>query len=221
MNIKGILFDMDGTLADTVPVCIQAYRQTFEKFLDRSVTDEEITANFGLSDEGIIRRMVPEQQAEAAIQTYYDAYEAALAASSDPFPDIKRALDLLKARGIEMGIVTGKGSYTAHLTLKYLGLADYFNKVAAGNEHHNVKAVEIQNILAAWQLEPSHAAYLGDADTDMIQSESVGVLPLAATWAETATIHKLDSMTPFATFSSIPAFIGWLDENIPLPEHRD
>ncbi|HET8913919.1 MAG TPA: HAD hydrolase-like protein, partial [Ktedonobacteraceae bacterium] len=75
---------MDGTLADTIPMCIQAYRQTFEKFLGRSVSDEEITANFGLGDEGIIRRMVPEQ-AEAAIKNYYDAYETALAASSEPF----------------------------------------------------------------------------------------------------------------------------------------
>ncbi|MFL5629163.1 MAG: HAD family hydrolase [Ktedonobacteraceae bacterium] len=216
MNIKGMLFDLDGTLANTIPMCINAYRQTFERLLGRLFRDEEITAHFGLSDEGIIQRVVPDQ-AEAALRLYYDVYEKMHAECGEPFTDIKTVLDLLKQRDIKMAVVTGKGTYTAHLTLKYLGIEHYFDKVEAGDAHANVKAVTIEKILAAWQMKPCYAAYVGDADTDMLHAAAAGVLPLAACWAETATIHRLSSMTPFATFANVRSFIDWLDEHISMP----
>lgn len=216
MNITGILFDLDGTLANTIPLCITAYRQTFEPFLGREVKDEEITAHFGLSEEGIIQRVIP-AHVEEGLRLYHDIYEKLHAECSEPFAGIKTALDLLKQRAIKMGVVTGKGSHTAHLTLKYLGIDSYFDKVEAGDARVPVKVVAIGKILAAWQIEPHNAAYVGDADTDMLNAIEAGVLALAACWSETETIHRLTSMTPFASFKTVQDFIDWLDEHIPIP----
>jgi HAD superfamily hydrolase (TIGR01549 family) len=213
-----MLFDLDGTLANTIPMCIHAYRQTFEQLLGRPVLDEEITVHFGLSDEGIIQRMVL-GQAEAGWKLYLDVYEKLHADYREPFAGIPTALDLLKDRGVALGVVTGKGAQTATLTLKYLGIDHYFEKVEAGNAHANVKAMAIGKILAAWRMGPRDAAYVGDADTDMQQAMTAGVLPLAACWAETATNHRLSSMSPFATFESVHTFIDWLDEHIPMSIH--
>lgn len=218
MNIKGILFDLDGTLVNTVPMCISAYRQTFEQLLDRPISDEEITAHFGLSEEGIIQRILPDQ-AEVGLKLYHDIYEKLHTECSEPFTGIKPVLELLKQRGIKLAVVTGKGSHTAHLTLKYLGIEHYFDKVETGDAHANVKVAAIKNILAVWQMEPAYAAYVGDADTDMLNAAEAGVLPLAACWAETTTIHRLNSMTPFATFTDVRAFSNWLDEHIPMSIH--
>lgn len=216
MNIKGILFDLDGTLANTIPLCITAYRQTFEPFLGREVKDEEITAHFGLSEEGIIQRVIP-AHVEEGLRLYHDIYEKLHTECSEPFADMKTALDLLKQREIKMAVVTGKGAHTTHLTLKYLGIEAYFDKVEVGDAHAPVKVLAIGKILAAWQMEPHNAAYLGDADTDMLDATRAGVLPLAACWSETATIHRLTSMTPYASFETVQDFIDWLDERIPIP----
>ncbi len=216
MIIKGILFDLDGTLANTIPLCIAAYRQTFETFLGRPVSDQEIIANFGLSEEGIIRRVLP-LHAGAGLQLYHDIYEKRHAECSEPFPGIKTVLDLLVQRDIKMAVVTGKGTHTAHLTLKYLGIEHYFDTVEAGDAHANVKAAAIGKILRTWQMEPRYAAYVGDADTDMLDAVKAGVLPLAACWSETATIHRLSSMTPFAIFTTVSEFISWVNEHIPTP----
>ena len=214
MNIKGILFDLDGTLANTVPLCITAYKRTFEPFLGRVVKDEEITTHFGISEEGIIQRVIP-NHVDEGLKLYHDIYEDLHAHYSEPFAGIKTALDLLRQRGIKMAVVTGKGAHTAHLTLKYLGIDSYFDTVEVGDARIPVKAMAIKKILATWHVEPQDAAYVGDADTDMLEATEAGVVALAARWSETATIHRLSSMAPFASFNTVQDFINWLEEHIP------
>jgi phosphoglycolate phosphatase-like HAD superfamily hydrolase len=213
MQIKAILFDLDGTLANTLPLCIKAYKHAFEHYLGHSVTDEEVTTHFGLTEEGIFQRALPDQW-ETALKIYYEVYEHLHDECSEPFVGIEDALRLLKQRGIAMAVVTGKGAYTAHLTLKYLGLADYFDMVEAGDANAVVKALAMRKILATWGIDPQDAAYVGDTDTDMTQATAAGLLPLGACWAETATIQHNGTTPPITTFSSIQAFTRWLDEHV-------
>ena len=157
--------------------------------------------------------MLPDQW-EAALKLYYEIYEHLHDECSEPFAGIESALRLLKQRGVAMAVVTGKGEYTANLTLKYLGLADYFDMVEAGDANAVVKALAMHKILAAWDMAPQDAAYVGDTDTDMIQATAAGLLPLGACWAETATIQHNGATPPLTTFSSVQAFTNWLDQHI-------
>lgn len=213
MKIKGILFDLDGTLADTLPMCIKAYRHTFEHFLKRTFTDAEITAYFGLNEEGIIQKAIPEQSAEG-LAWYHRIYEELHDECSAPFEGIIDVLDFLKQQGVAMAVVTGKGAYTADMTLKYLGIAHYFDQVEAGDANAVVKEAAMRKILRSWQMDPRDAAYIGDSAVDMTEAAAAGVLPLGACWAPTETIHRLTTLKPYATFASIQSFKSWLQENI-------
>jgi phosphoglycolate phosphatase/pyrophosphatase PpaX len=51
-KIKAVIFDLDGTVANTLPLCIQAFRQSIEPLIKRSVSDAEIIGTFGPSEEG-------------------------------------------------------------------------------------------------------------------------------------------------------------------------
>jgi phosphoglycolate phosphatase-like HAD superfamily hydrolase len=66
---RGIIFDLDGTLADTLPVCFDAYRLAFAKYVDHEWTDDQISALFGPSEEGVIRQVVP-TRAEECLEEY-------------------------------------------------------------------------------------------------------------------------------------------------------
>lgn len=213
MNIQGILFDLDGTLANTIPLCIKAYQQTLLHFTRRSFTEEEITTHFGVSEEGIFQRMLP-QQWEVAMQHYLETYKNLHHECSEPFPQIETALQLLKERGVRLALVTGKGPVTAEMTLEYLHIAHYFDAVEAGSPTAVIKEQAIRKILASWQMAPEVAAYIGDTGSDMEEAVAAGVLPLGADWAQTSTLHLLTSIKPFATFKTITAFIDWLDHNI-------
>ena len=59
--IRAVVFDFDGTIADTLPLCIAAFRQAVEPHAGRRVSDEEIIATFGPSEEGTIRALIPEE----------------------------------------------------------------------------------------------------------------------------------------------------------------
>lgn len=213
MKIKGILFDLDGTLANTLPICIKAYQYTLKQFTGRAFSEQEITAHFGISEAGILQRIIPEQW-EEGLKVYLEAYEKLHVACNAPFPGIEDALKLLQERDVLMAVVTGKGAYCATYTLKHIGIAHYFDRVGVGDERAIVKASVIGEIRAAWAIEPGEAAYVGDTDSDMQEAMSAGVLPIGAAWAETSTLHPLASQAPVTTFPTLQSFINWLDEHI-------
>jgi pyrophosphatase PpaX len=213
MKIKGILFDLDGTLANTLPICIKAYQYTLEQFTGRTFSEQEITAHFGISEAGILQRIIPEQW-EEGLKVYFGMYAKLHVACNAPFPGVEDALKLLQKRGVLTAIVTGKGAYCAAYTLKHLDIAHYFDRVGVGKEHAIVKSSVIGEILAAWAMEPYEAAYVGDTDSDMQEAISAGVLPVGAAWAETSTLHSLASQASVTTFPTLQSFINWLDGHI-------
>lgn len=217
MQIKGIIFDLDGTLAHTLPICIKAYQQAFEHFTGRTFTEQEVTSHFGLTEAGIFQRVIPEHW-EEGLKLYFEIYEKLHVECPTPFPGITQVLQLLAERGILLAVVTGKGEYTAAYTLKYLGIEHYFEHVEVGDANAIVKAIAIRRILTAWQMEPHFAAYIGDAYTDTEQATAAGVLPLGAAWCATETLTYPGAIAPTVTFSTVDSFIDWLQTNIePLP----
>lgn len=124
MGIRGVIFDLDGTLADTIPVCISAFRSTFERYSSRRWDEEEIKALFGPTEEGSCRRAVPDQW-QGCLEAYLEAYEKAHADLTEPFPGIIDALRLLRERGVSAAVVTGKGPASALISLERLGLEQF------------------------------------------------------------------------------------------------
>lgn len=59
MKIQAVIFDIDGTLADTIPLIIVAYRKAVEPLVKHSLSDEEIVNTFGPDEEGSVKKMAP------------------------------------------------------------------------------------------------------------------------------------------------------------------
>ena len=89
--LGGVIFDLDGTLGDTLPVCFAAFRSTFERFLGVEYTDAEIRAMFGPTEEGMLTARVP-QAAEQAVSHYLAGYAANHHLCPTPFDGIADAV---------------------------------------------------------------------------------------------------------------------------------
>ncbi len=213
MKLEALLFDLDGTLANTLPLCIKVYQQSLQHYTGRYYTEAEVTAHFGVTEAGIFQRMLPNQW-EEALAYYHDQYEHSHDECAEPFPEIKKALSSLKEKKVKMAIITGKGPRTAKFTTEYLGLDQYFERIEAGKEDAVIKAVVMRNILLDWKIDPQYAAYIGDTDTDMKEAKIAGVIPLGAEWATTSTISLLEGMKPFARFLTVESFSKWVEQNI-------
>lgn len=212
--LKGIIFDLDGTLANTLPLCIRAYQQVLLSLFRREYSGSEIIAHFGRTEEGILQQLVPDQW-EASFQDYLVVYEQLHWQCPEPFPGIRRLLDLLKQQRIALALVTGKGRQTTDCTLRYLGLNEYFHPIETGSANGVVKATCIQRVLDDWQIPPQRVAYVGDAVVDMEEAHKAAVLPLRAAWGEGAfsDIGK-DAPYAYATFRHVEQFMAWIEQYV-------
>ncbi len=213
MKLRAVIFDLDGTLGDTLPVCYAAFRETFEQFLGRSYADQEIAAMFGPSEEGVFQRMVPDRW-EACMEAFLAAYERVHAEHARAFPGLEAALRLLKERGLALGIVTGKGPRSAAISLRHLGLAGYFDAVEAGHAGGGSKPEAIRKVLDGWGIGPEDAIYIGDLTYDINAARKAGVTPLGAAWSPTANAERLEAAAPLAVFRSVESFARWIADNV-------
>jgi len=213
VRFDGFLFDLDGTLADTLPICFAAFRRALMPFSGRSYSDEEIASRFGPTEEGMIRRLVPDHW-EACLEAYLSAYEEESRRRARLFPGIDAALRLLQARGVEMAIVTGKGARSAGISLGDLQLAKFFAIVETGSPDGGVKPGSIRKVLTRWGVPPQRAAYVGDAPSDIEAARAAGVMPLAAAWAPTSQAEALCALTPRETFRTVDEFVRWIEKNV-------
>lgn len=212
-RLHGIIFDLDGTLCDTIPVCIAAFRTAFARHTPRTFTDAEIRALFGPDEEGIARRVAPDAW-EACLADYLRAYEAAHVTCPAPFEGVTPLLAQLRERGVRLGLVTGKGRGSCAITLRRLGLEPFFAAVETGSPTGAVKPERIRAVLHRWGLQPELAAYVGDSPSDVRDAREVGVRAIAAGWAGSTDVDALCAERPDALFTTVAAFAAWANDHV-------
>ncbi len=211
MPLRGIIFDLDGTLADTLPVCIGAFQETVQHFTGQRPAADEISALFGPSEEGMLETLLP-GQLEEAFPHYLVEYERLHEPCRQLFPGLERAFDLLKSKNLRLAIVSGKGQLSAEISLRFLGLRRWIDCVETGFAEKADKPYSIRKVLASWRIPPDEVAYLGDAPSDMQSARHAGVLPLGAAWSPTAPLRTEPDKGGAVIFYAVDAFIKWIDE---------
>lgn len=187
--LKAVLFDMDGTLGDTLPLCVEAYRQCTAEHTGRTPSEEEVVSYFGLSDRGVLAGLLgmPPDDPALPIDRFVAAYErlhSQLAPA--PFPGAVEMLRAVKAAGLRVGLISGKEHYTAMPTVRCYGMEGIFEWFGLGLPTHNCKAERLQQVMQLWGLKPEEIIYVGDAPSDIDLCHSVGVRIINAAWASTA-----------------------------------
>jgi len=209
VTIQGIIFDFDGTLADTLPLCCGAFREVTQRHLGRDYSDAEIVAMFGPSEVGIFQQIAGDRW-EVCLEEFLAIYERDHAANVTLFQGIPELLAELVERDIPVAVVTGKGADSAAISLRLLELEQHFDVVESGSPEGSVKPAAIRRIVQRWNVNPATVAYVGDAPNDVSEARAAGVVPLAAAWAATADRVELEAREPAAIFSSVTQFSDWI-----------
>lgn len=212
MKMKGIIFDLDGTLGNTFPVIFPALRYALEKIKSRSYSDEELAATFGPTEEGIFQRLAPDQWQEC-FRVYMEKYKQLSPVNTQRFSGMEQALQALKQRDNLLAVVTGKSLTSALISLKDLGFSGYFDIVKGGSDAGSIKTACMYEVLEIWDLLPQQVAYIGDVASDMHYAKEVGLIPLGAAWYEQADYDSLKGEHPLAVFRNVKDFIHWIQSN--------
>ncbi|CAM3816434.1 HAD family hydrolase [Mesobacillus thioparans] len=218
--IKAVIFDFDGTLADTLPVCFLAFESVFKEFDNRAVTSEEIKAMFGPSETGIIRENLKNYNYDEAIELYYEIYKERHYNLVKDNEDINTLLKLLKTAGYKLGIVTGKAKRSLDISLDCLGLHNIFDVVITGDDvefpkpHPEgiYKALEFLNVL------PNEAIFLGDSDADIMAGKKANVHTIGVHWLPTYQTVNF-TVHPDEIYSNINDFISSITKRVSEFQH--
>ena len=213
-KIKAVIFDLDGTLANTLPLCIAAFRSSVEPLINRSVSDEEIIATFGPSEEGTIMALAPDFY-EKGLQDYLHYYETLHHLCPVAFEGMAELLKVLQSRGVKLAMVTGKGNLSTAISLKKFDLAHFFECIETGSPSGPIKADGIMAVLHHWkEISNNEIWYVGDAPADIEASRKASIPVIAAAWAPTAEPEKLLPLNPDEIFYSVADFKEWLRDKI-------
>lgn len=211
--LRGVIFDLDGTLGDTLPVCYRAFARVFARRLGREYTDAEIHSMFGPSEEGILARLCPDDP-DTALADYLREYRLAHALCPQPFEGIPDLLHWLRDEGVALAIVTGKGPHSARISLEAFDLAGVFPVVEAGSAAGGVKPTAMRRVLADWGIAPGDVAGVGDSPSDVRAAGEVGITSVAAAWARGADRDRLAASQPDHLFGAVSALRRWLAERM-------
>src|SRR5438105_14344314 len=210
MTLAAVLFDLDGTLVDTLPICYLAFRGALEGAGAPTMTDGDIHALFGPSEEGMMQRVLPDDW-ERVLPAYFEEYQRLLASCPVVAPEVSAALALLRERRIRTALVTGKSRVTAIMSVHHFGLDDAFDAIEGGSPEGVVKAAAIRRLLERWRLPPAEAVYVGDGASDMVAAREAGVLAAGAAWAHGARARDLEDARADVIFTDAREFLAWLD----------
>ncbi len=211
--IKSVIFDFDGTIANTLPLCITAFRKAIEPLAKRQLSDAEIIATFGPSEEGTINAFIP-QYYDEGVASYLEYYRMLHGMCPKPFEGVVEVMRWLKSKNRIVTLVTGKGKKSCDLSLAYYGMGDCFDLIETGSPAGERKADGIHAVLSHFNLKPDEAVYIGDTVSDIVSCEKAGVPILSAAWASTADMKALEERNPENLFRTVDSLRRYLEQAI-------
>lgn len=190
---RAILFDLDGTLIDTIDLIVQCFGRVLGDLTGRRWSREEVIALFGPTEPAIIDRFSPPERRAAACEAFFACYDAAHDRLAYPFPGVDRVVREAHGRGIRLGLITNKGRLTTEITIRKCGLDRWLEAVISGDDAPAPKPDPGGILLALERLgvAPAEALYVGDAPSDIVAGQRAGVRTCAATWGR---VHETGSL---------------------------
>ncbi|MEF9951289.1 MAG: pyrophosphatase PpaX [Clostridium sp.] len=173
--IKGILFDLDGTLLDTNTLILQSFKHTFRTHLNIEVDDKEIINSFGEPLLTTLERYSKEE-GEAMIDVYREFNVANHDSMTTIFHGVEETLKALKEKGYKLSIVTSKGEAVAIRGLKLFDIMKYFDQVITPEctEKHKPNPEPIFEACNRLGIKPSECIMVGDSKYDILCGQNAG-----------------------------------------------
>lgn len=211
--IKAVIFDFDGTIADTVPLCIAAFRKAIGPFMDRRLADEEIIATFGPSEEGTVMALIPEFY-DQGLKNYLIHYKELHPMCPAPFDGIYDIIGYLKDKNIITALVTGKGAKSCNISLEYYNMEKSFDLIKTGSPKGQRKTEGIREVLEYFDLGPNEVIYVGDAVSDIHCARKAGVPVISAMWGSFKDMKEVSENHPDQLFLTVSDFYEYLKETL-------
>lgn len=192
-SAKVLLFDFDGTIADTRTMAIRILNELSEEFKFRCLSEEELPEARNMTTQKLIRHLgirrwrVPKIARRGLIKFQERIHQV------EPIPRIPTILNQLHERGFRMGILTSNSEVNVTAFLKHHHIT-CFEFLRSSSKLFG-KAREIRRIMKEYRLQTEDVIYIGDETRDIEATHSTAVRMAAVTWGYNSA-DILKSMNP-------------------------
>ena len=208
-----IVFDLDGTLIDTAPDLLSAVNASLRADGRKGVERADLDHLVGRGGRAMLSRAfamrgrdLGEDDLDAMLPDFLDAYRATMPGESAPYPDVIDALDRLAASGHGLAVCTNKYEGLSRTLLEALGLADRFAAICGPDTFdarkpdpaHLTRTIEVVGGL------PSEAVMVGDSINDIEAARRAGVASIGVPYGYTdVPMSELAPDALVSTFAEI------------------
>jgi pyrophosphatase PpaX len=180
-----LLFDLDGTLIDSIELILGAMRHAFTGFGGEAPTDEQWRAGIGIPLHTALRRYTPD---EAEVERLFGRYREYQLEHHDrlvrPYDGIVQAIEAFAAAGHPMALVTSKSDWMAEKALVLVEL-DRLIPVIVGCDtcvNHKPHPEPVERALALLGAKADNALFVGDSPHDVLSGRAAGVYTVGVAW---------------------------------------
>ena len=187
MKYQAVLFDLDGTLLDTLEDLANAVNATLAAHGMPTHTVRETRAVLGNGMANLIERSAPagtDKEELAALLADFKAYYGAHCAErTRPYAGIPELLAALRKAGIKTAMISNKGDFAVQSLAKdyFDGLLDLAVGERAGIPRKPAPDM-VRSALAALHADPAATIYVGDSEVDILTAKNAGLACISVTW---------------------------------------
>ena len=185
--IRSVIFDFDGTLVNSMPSVIKGLGEAVTHGSGKVVPTDELVKSFGPAPLDVLRLWVPAEKVESAYQHWINFERSLGPEHCVVFPGAAEMLKVLRERGLQLGVFTGRDRAGTLRIMQHHGWKDtYFSEatMACGDDGLPTKPNpdSLVHLMKKMNLDPATTLMVGDHPYDAMAGRAAGTKTAAALW---------------------------------------
>jgi phosphoglycolate phosphatase len=214
-SVRALVFDLDGTLIDSIADIAAACNHTLSQFGRAPRRTQEIRGFIGDGARALLARAAElplgAPELDALVETFLAYYTQHPTTHTTLLPGAREALGL---PGVRVALCTNKPRITTEAILARLGLSGAFEVVLAGGDlpQHKPDPAPLLHIARLFDLDPAELVMIGDGPQDVLSARAAGVRSIGVEngIADQARLHAARPDALLGTLHDLPALLaGW------------
>ena len=217
MTTRAVLFDLDGTLVDSLEDLTDAVNHIRSAFSYPLLTAGDVRLKVGKGSLNLVQQTLPgasDADIDRALGMFLDFNKQHIVDKSRLYPGIPEMLLELAAHDVKLAVISNKNEDLSVLILQTLGIHDLFESVCGGNTYQERKPspLPLLNVAEKLRIAPSECIMVGDSINDIQAGQQAQISSIACSWGygTTEELTGADVLvhTPQALLAVITAGIG-------------